>query len=413
MTFEAYCDIFNVGCITMKKKKKVFSFFDVIVIVVFTSIIMCFLGSALVYKHLGGVNFSLLGSDSNLQEFISAYNNLLDNYYDSLNSSDLIDGAIEGMYSKVDDPYTTYLDENSTSNLNDSLSGEYEGIGIKFGLNENEQPQVYEVYENTPASKAGVLVGDIFVSVNGTSVTNLTTTEIKDLIKKDSKNVTITVNREGTEHTFTMNIDTLYVPAISSYQIFQKNNKNVGYIRLKVFNDTADLQVSNTLSELENNGIDSLIIDLRDNSGGYLQVAKNIAEMFIEKSKIIYSLETKNGTTSYKDDTSEKRSYKVVVVMNKASASASEILAGALKYSYGATLLGVQSYGKGKVQEKANLTDGTTVKYTTAKWLTPNGDCIDEIGLTPDILVELDPNYNADDITTDNQVMSALSNLTN
>lgn len=396
----------------MKKKKRIFSFSDVVVVVVFTSIIMCFLGGILIYKHLGGINYSLLGEDANLQEFISAYNNLTEKYYDTLDKSSLIDGAIDGMYSKVGDPYTTYLDSEGTDTLNSSLSGEYEGIGVKVGTSDSDNVIITTVYEDTPAQRSGILVGDIITRVNDEDVSTKTSTEIADAIKKSpNKRVTLSVLRGEEELSFTMNIEKLYVPLVS-YEILKHDDSNVGYISLSVFNDTADTQFANALNKLENAGIDSLIIDVRSNTGGYLQVAKNIAEMFLEKGKTIYSLESKDSKDNYLDETNEKRSYELAVLINGSSASASEILASALKYSYGAILVGEKSYGKGKVQEKATLSDGTTVKYTTAKWLTPNGNCIDGIGLTPDVSASLDiDTYNSLDISTDSQVKSALHSL--
>lgn len=395
----------------MKNKNKIFSFFDVAVVVVITSVIMYFLGGLLIFRHLGGVNYSLLGNDEKLQEFISAYNGIVNNYYDSLDKDALIDGAINGMYSTIDDPYTTYLDSDNTNYLNDSLSGKYEGIGIRIEATD-EAVKVIEVFEDSPAKKAGIQVGDIITEINGKPITSNNTTDAVNMIKKsENEEVKIVVNRNGSSLTFDVKIDDLLVPVVD-VKLLNRNNQNVGYIKLSIFNDTADVQFENALSKLENSGISSLIIDLRGNTGGYLEVAKNIAEMFLEKNKIIYSLENKDSKETYKDKTSEKRNYKVVVLTNGSSASASEILAAALKYSYGATLIGEKTYGKGKVQERASLTDGTTVKYTTAKWLTPKGDCIDEVGLSPDYEVAFDEgNYNIDDIYSDSQVIYSLNYL--
>ena len=153
----------------------------------------------------------------------------------------------------------------------------------------------------------------------------------------------------------------------------------------------------------------SLIIDLRNNTGGYLSAAKEIASMFLEKGKIIYSLEEKEKTTEYKDNTEEKKEYKIVILQNENSASAAEVLIAALKENGVARTIGTTSYGKGKVQKTSKLSDGTMYKYTSAKWLTPNGDCIDGIGLSPDLNVELSEEY-ANNMTkeNDNQLQMAL-----
>ncbi len=394
----------------MKKRKKAFSFLDVSIIVVVVSFVMYFLGAVLVYKHLGGVNFSALGENQNLKEFISAYNELLENYYDSLDEKKLISGAIAGMYEITGDPYTTYLDETSSEVLDDSLNGTYNGIGVLISLNEDNRMEIQKVYADTPASKAGLKVGDIILKVDGSWVDNLNYEDILEHIKNSKKSL-LTISSSGVEKEVTIEPTTLSNPVITS-KILEKDGKRIGYMGLSIFSNTADIQFSNELSELENSGIDALIIDLRGNTGGYLQVAHNIAEMFLEKGKIIYSLESKSKKKDYKDNTSENRKYKVALLINNASASASEILAASLKYSGNGILIGKTSYGKGKVQEKANLTSGTTLKYTTAKWLTPKGDCIDGKGLNPDIEVDLDTNtFQQNDIYTDTQVIKALESL--
>lgn len=389
----------------MKENKKIFSFLDVSIIVIISSFIMCFLGATLIYKHLGGINFSLLNDDEQLKEFIGAYNNLLDNYYDNLNKEELIAGAISGMYSVTGDPYTTYLNQGSTNSLDNSLNGKYNGIGVTIVKTDLS---IKEVYDDTPASKAGIKVGDVITKLNGDAVSP--NDDIVEKIK-NSKTFTLTVVRDGVEHDFNLSPASINVPVVKSHT-FMQNGKRIGYIKLEVFNSTCDVQVSDHLSKLEKDGIDALVFDLRDNSGGYLQMAKNIAEMFIEKGKIIYSLEGKNTNEVSKDETNEKRTYPISVVVNKSSASASEVLAGALKYSYGAKLVGNRTYGKGLVQERASLSTGTAIKYTTAKWLVPTGECIDGKGLIPDIEVNLDTTLHDDEnIYTDTQVMRAVNDL--
>ena len=166
------------------------------------------------------------------------------------------------------------------------------------------------------------------------------------------------------------------------------------------------------LEALEKENIDSLIIDVRSNSGGYLSSVTDIASMFLNKSKIIYQLDTKGVVEQIYSKTKESRNYKVVVLIDKASASASEILAGAMQESYGATIIGTNSYGKGTVQAAYQLESGATVKYTIQKWLTPNGNWINEVGITPDIEVELTEEYaNNPSDETDSQLQKALEEL--
>ena len=194
--------------------------------------------------------------------------------------------------------------------------------------------------------------------------------------------------------------------------MFEENGKKIGYIELSVFAANTYSQFEQKLTELESRNIDSLIIDVRDNSGGYLSTVTDIASLFLDKSKIIYQLDTKGIVEQVYAKTNSSRNYKIAVLINGNSASASEILAGALKESYGATIIGVNSFGKGTVQKAYQLESGATVKYTIQKWLTPNGNWINEVGITPDVKVELDNNYykNPSD-STDNQLQMAIKNL--
>ena len=185
-------------------------------------------------------------------------------------------------------------------------------------------------------------------------------------------------------YNFETEIRTLYIPALQ----YKMLDHSIGYIYISSFSGTLKNQMIDALNYLENEGMESLIIDIRNNTGGYLFAAQEVASLFLEKGKTIYSLEEKDGIKEYKDETDEKRDYKIVLLQNEGSASASEILIAALKESYGATVVGTTSYGKGKVQQTYSLDDGSMVKYTSAKWLTPTGNCIDEIGISPDIYVE-------------------------
>lgn len=394
-------------------KKRVFNFIDIIVIVTLTSLIMCFLGGVLVFKHLGGVDFSVLGNDKNIKEFVTAYNDLKDKYYEDVDSKTLIDNAIKGMYSAVKDPYTSYLDDNDTNNLNSILTGKYRGVGIEIEKSDDDNIKIVRVLDNSPASKAGLKSGDIITQIDLVDVKGKSSTDLANMIgNSSSDSVNFTIKRGDEILSIKVDIKMLY-DTVSNEKVISYNDKKIGYISLSSFSEDSYNQFSSNLEKLDKENIDSLIIDLRGNTGGYLNSAYKIAELFIKKGKTIYSLESKSNKEVYKDKTKTHESYNIIVLTNKNTASASEVLAAALRDSYGAKLLGTTSYGKGKVQEKSSLTDGTTVKYTTAKWLTPTGECIDGVGLEPDISVEYDEKaYDGDNILTDNQVKAAAEEIT-
>lgn len=384
-------------------KNTKFELWEVIAITLFSSLVMSFCTGYLVYKGYGCSRYN--GDDEYLANFYKSYEEIVDNYYSSVDKSALIDAGIKGMLNYLGDPYTTYLDKNGTDSLKESLSGTYEGIGVAITLNSDKEIIVSKVYENTPAEKAGVMEGDIIVSINGESLEEKTTTDAVQMIK-EAQDVLLICKRNGENIEIKLNKTTLNVPSVNT-KMEEINNKKIGYMYVSKFNQTVYDQFVDALEKLEKDSIDGLVIDLRDNTGGYLAAATKMAKLFLENGKIIYSLNEKSGSTITKDDTDEARNYPVYVLVNGNTASASEILAAALRDSYGAKIVGSTTYGKGKVQKTSTLSDGTMYKYTSAKWLTPNGICIDEVGLKPDIEIDASADYTKDLVY--NAAMDAIS----
>lgn len=358
---------------------------NIVIIMLVTAIISGFTSGLIVYSSYGkntGISYKSINDDTNLKEFLEVYSQITSRYYEEVNKSDLIKSAISGMLDYLGDSYTTYMDLNQTNMLNESLKGEYDGIGILI-----QDHKVVEVFDDSPAYAAGVLPDDEIIKVNNESVADKSATEIANAIKfSKQKEISLSVLREGKQIDLTMQLSRLYVPAIASEVI---ENTSIGYLRLESFSSTVSKQVENSLKKLQQNNITSLIIDLRSNSGGFLSAAEDVSNIFIEKGKVIYSLKSKDSSKIVKDNTTEKTDYKIIVLIDENTASAAEILASALKDSYGATVVGKTSYGKGKVQQTFRLSNGSMAKYTSAKWYRPNGECIDEVGIKPDYEVDL------------------------
>ena len=390
-------------------KKKVFSFLDVLIISIIVSIVMTLFGGITIYKNMGGLDFSLLSSDKSIRKFLIAYMDLKTNYYDKLDTDKIIEGAISGMYDATGDPYTTYLDDNNSIILDDTLKGKYKGIGIEV-KKDDDGAKIVNVLSDTPAEKAGLKTEDIIVQIDLEDIKDKTIYEISKMITNKNDFVNLTVKRNDQVLSYDIPIEDLYESVVSS-QLINYKNKDVGYISLNTFSENSFEQFNENLKTLEKNKLDGLIIDLRDNSGGYLSSAKEISELFLEKGKIIYYLQSQNRTKKYKDTTSEHRNYGIAVITNRGTASASEVLAGALKYSYGALVIGEKSYGKGKVQERTSLSKGT-IKYTAALWLLPNKESLDGKGLIPNIIIKTDQStYDDQNILTDTQILTALDEL--
>ena len=366
------------------KKEFNFSIKAVIIIIIVTAITSSITSGLILYNNSKIlIGTSDLKKDTALQEFLKVYYGLDDDYYKDIDKTQMVDAAISAMLNYLGEDYSTYMNQDETEDLANKLSGKYNGIGISI-TNGNE---IVKVYDDTPAKNAGLEEHDLIESINGTATEGLTQAEVANLIDKQNEN-TIVVLRNNEELTFKVKAESINSPLPST--TYEENGKTIGYISISSFTNTVETEFKKALEDLETKNISGLIIDLRNDGGGYLKGASSIASLFLEKGKTIYSLEGKDKTDTYKDETDEKRDYKVGVLINAGSASASEVLASALKDSYGATLVGEVSYGKGRVQQTKSLEDGSMVKYTTAKWLRPNGDCIDGLGLQPDYEIKLE-----------------------
>lgn len=367
--------------------------------------IMCFGCMSL----LIGKNYISVVRD--LDKIVDTYYAIVDNYYGELDKDALIDGAVKGMISSVGDVFTSYTDAEGADIFGESINGSYEGIGCSVATY-TDGNVVIEVFDGSPADKAGIKVGDVIIKVDGISYEEKTSTELSEYIKNSGKDkIILTVARDNSEIDITVSLGKVEIPYVTG-DIIEKDNKKIGYISLSLFSSNSYEQFKNKLEKLEDDNIDSLIIDVRDNSGGYLTSVTDICSLFLEKGKVIYQLEDASGITKKKDTTKEKREYDIVVLINGGSASASEILASAIKESYGGLVVGTNSYGKGTVQQTKKLLDGSMIKYTTQKWLTPLGNSINETGVEPTNVVKLsDEYYSNPSMENDNQLQEAINLL--
>ena len=388
------------------KEKELYTSKEVIIVMIFSigiGILMCFGGISIIT----GKNYLAVTKD--LKKVVDTYYAIVDNYYGELDRDKLIDGAVEGMISSVGDTFTSYSDTDSTSSFDETINGSYEGIGCTVATLEDGTISVIDMFDDSPSAKAGLKVGDIILKVDGESYEGKNSNDISDYIKNSGKSkVVLTVKRDNEEKDISINLSKVEIPHVSG-KVIEQDNKKIGYINISLFASNSYKQFKSKLDELEKNNIDGLIIDVRDNSGGYLSSVTDICNLFLDKGKVIYQLEDSKGKVKKKDTTKEKRKYDIVVLINGGSASASEILASAIKESYGGDIVGTNSYGKGTVQQTKKLLDGSMIKYTTQKWLTPDGNSINEVGVTPTKVVELNEEYfNNPTTENDNQLQEAI-----
>ena len=394
------------------EKKVGFNYLEVILIMIITLIIGGFLGGFVNQFVTKPTKQESSTVSDEFQEFLNTYEDIKENYYEEIDEGEMLNAGIKGMIDYLGDKYSVYMDEEETEEFNEQVEGKYVGIGTEIMQLEDGSVVVSNPFEGSPAAKAGLQAGDVIIRVNDTDVTGKTSSEVSNLIKKSADStVNITVRRDDEEKTFTIERETIEIESVDS-SVFDVNDKKVGYIYISIFAANTYQQFEQALEDLEKDGIDSLVIDVRSNSGGYLDCVTEIASLFLGKGKVIYQLDTKGIVEKVYDETKTKRDYPIAVLNNENSASASEILAASLKESYGAEVVGVNSYGKGTVQRAYQLENGATVKYTIQKWLTPDGNWINEVGVEPTLRVEMNVDYyqNPSD-ETDNQLQEALKKV--
>ena len=388
----------------MHSKSGIFKTREVIVLVIITMVISAFMGSIATQKFM-----PVKGSkvDSELSELIKNYEYIIKNYNGEVDKGELVDSAINGMLSHLD-RNSNYLDSETSKNFNILLEGKYSGLGIQV-YNKDDSIIIYSVFEDSPADKAGLKAGDIIIGINGKSTEGMLSSELAKIIKnsKDGK-VSLTYKRDDKEKTVNVNISSVNINSVIT-RTYEKSDKTIGYIGLGIFANNSYEQFKKKLENLEENDIDSLVIDLRGNSGGYLYVAENIISLFVDSSHVIYKIEKDKDITSHYSKGKITKKYKIVVLIDAGSASASEIVASALSEQYGATLVGMTSYGKGTVQEVQDLKSGDKYKLTTKNWLTSKGVWVNNKGIAPDVKVELDKKYfDTFEEKDDNQLQKAL-----
>lgn len=393
----------------LKKSVEGFTTFEVIMIIFISVLFGIIVGCIISVSKLGiiGPNVS-----KEMQEVITTYNSIINEYYGEVDEKKLMNAAISGMVGILDDPHSVYMNSDDTYNFNQSVDGEYVGLGITITWVEGVCT-VVEVAENSPAEKQGIKVDDVIIGVDSKDVTKSTLEEISELLTGEKgTSVSIKMKRGEEEKDFTVTRDVIEIKSVTS-KVFEEDNKKIGYMYIDTFASNTYKQFSKQLKKLEKKNIDSLIIDVRGNSGGRLTQVNEILDEFLDKKIEIYRIETKGKEKKVYTTDKTKRNYPVVVLVNDGSASASEILASAFMYNYKkATIVGNTTYGKGTIQKAVELSSGASLKYTTQKWLTSKGESLQDKGLTPEVEVQQVAEYydNPSD-ETDAQLKKAIEVL--
>lgn len=347
-------------------------------------------GGTMVGLKAAGVSFVRGTNSPEFQKFFTAYHDLHTKYVTKQSESTLLNGAIDGMTKSIGDPFTDYFNPTSAKQFQDMLSSSFVGIGVEIEQSDTGI-EIMSVFDGSPAAKAGIKPHDIITAVNGTDVTQKSMEEVQQLVVGPAGSaVKVTVRRPGQPDplTFTMKRAKIEKPSVTTKML----PNHVGYMDISVVAQDTATEVTKDLASLQKQGAKSLILDVRGNPGGYLQVAINIASQFVPKGKVVVETQDRQGHV-FKDLSKGPGSkLPVVVLMDDNTASAAEILSAALHDDNGVPLVGTQSFGKGTVQITQGFSDGSSLKFTVDKWLTPTGAWINKKGLTPTDPVKL-PSY--------------------
>lgn len=357
--------------------------------------------------------------DVNFSLFWHIWDTLETSYYDKskLNTGKMVYGAISGMVASLGDPYTAFLPPEENKVVEEDLSGAFEGVGIQIGFR-GKNLTVISPLPDSPAIKAGIKAGDFIVGIKDeakkidTGTAGITLNDAVKMIRgKAGTKLTLLLLRDGSDEPIKIEVERAKLDVPSVVVDFVGNDKNIAHIKLLKFGADTRTEWDKSIQLITNNqtAITKIILDLRNNPGGYLQGSVDIAGEFLNKGSVVVIEERGNIKNEYKTDRSGYfGNKKVVILVNGGSASASEILAGALSETKGYKLIGETTFGKGTIQEPLQLEKGSSLHITTAKWLTPKGVWVNEKGITPDIKVE-----DKEDTTIDEQLEEAIKAITN
>ncbi|WP_453993551.1 S41 family peptidase [Bacillus nitroreducens] len=351
-------------------------------------------------------------NQDNLSKIGQAYNMILSSYVEKVDEKKLIEGAIQGMVSTLNDPYSAYMDEETAAQFNDSLESSFEGIGAEVSMMEGKVT-IVAPFKDSPAEKAGLKPNDQIIKIDGESIEGLDLYEAVLKIRGEKGTiVTLQVMRPGATELMEVKVTRDTIPIETVYTDMKEyNNKKLGLIEITSFAQETAEDFITGLAELEDQGMEGLIIDVRGNPGGLLESVEEILKQLVTKEKPYVQIENREGQKQRFFSTLEKqKDYPIVVLTDQGSASASEILAGALKESGGYDIVGEKTFGKGTVQQARDMGDGSNLKLTMFKWLTPDGNWIHEKGIEPTVEVKQPDFFYANPIQFEKELTQNMNN---
>lgn len=407
---------------TKRKKEKLMisktkAFFSVLVAVIITIVVTTVANNYFAIKNYDKViitddkyiEYETMQDKYNKVEYIEDF--VEENFLYDIEEGELFEGALKGMLDILDDPYSEYMTVDEFKDLIEQTSGEYSGIGVYVSVTEDNRIVIVSPIEDTPADQAGLKTGDYISKVNGVEYAGDELSDAVDVMKgKSGTDVEITISREGkdgveSDFDVTITRENIKIKTIK-YDMLEDD---IGYIRITTFDQQTDADFKDALEDLEAQGITGLIVDLRYNPGGLITSVAEIADELLGETIITYT-QTKYGEREYYYSDKDKIDVPLAVLINEGSASASEILSGAVKDTESGVLIGTKTFGKGIVQRIIPLADGAGLKLTVSEYFTPNDINIHGVGIEPDVYLEMDDDilYGPEYIDEDIQLQRAV-----
>ncbi|WP_303838099.1 S41 family peptidase [Evansella sp. LMS18] len=329
-------------------------------------------------------------ASDHIEKISSAYELILERYVEDIEEEKLLEGAISGMLETLEDPYSVYMDQQTAQEFMEQLESSFEGIGAEVSMN-NGKVTIVSPIRDSPAEEAGLRPNDQIVEVDGEGLDGLSLYEsVLKIRGEKGTTVTLTIERPGVNDLLTFEVTRDEIPLETVYSdIIEEDDKRIGILEIRSFSENTAERFAEELESLENDGIDGLIIDVRDNPGGLLQSVEDIGNLVVPGGEPVVQIEGRNGERMrHISNLSEEKPYPIVGLINEGSASASEILAAALKEAGDYELVGNTTFGKGTVQQSLPMGDGSEIKLTLYRWLTSDGNFINQEGVEPTIEVE-------------------------
>ncbi len=327
--------------------------------------------------------------EDNLEKMTKAFQLIKGNYVEEVKDEQLVEGAIQGMLTTLDDPYSVYMNKEKAEQFNQALDSSFEGIGAEISVVDGKIV-IVSPFKDSPAEKAGIKPNDQIIKINGESIEgfNLYETTVKIRGKKGTI-VKLELLRQGLKDPIMVHVKRDEIPQITVYSdVKEEYGKPIGYMEITSFSKETASEFKKQLKEIEKQNIEGLVVDVRGNPGGLLESVEEILKEFVSKEKPVYQIEKRNGERNpFYTSSDKEKPYPVAVLIDKGSASASEILAGAMQEAEGYSLIGETTFGKGTVQQAVPMGDGSNIKLTLFKWLTPDGNWIHQTGIKPDVVV--------------------------